>query len=455
MLSSSFSFAQTINLQSFATGFTDPVSIANAGDSRLFVVERGGLIKILNANGTVNSTPFLNVSALVTAGGEKGLLGLAFHPNFATNGYFYINYTNTSSNTVIARYSVLAANPNVANSNSGVVLMTINQPYGNHNGGDLKFGPDGFLYIGMGDGGNGGDPQGYAQNLTIDTNNPSRVFLGKMLRINVTTSTTAPYYTIPPTNPYVGQAGKEEIWAIGLRNPWKYSFDSANGNLWIADVGQNAREEINRTTAPLTAGLNYGWRCYEGNASFNTTGCPTQSSLTFPFVEINHSTGACSITGGYVYRGTQYPNLQGKYLFTDYCDSRIGIVTSTGALSYTSAFGNNFVAFGEDFNKELYIAAINNGTIYKIVDTSLSSESFEKNGFVIFPNPAKEFFTISNTNNIVAKTISIYDVTGKNVLTKNVTETNIVDITGFSKGIYSLTVIDANDIIYNTKLAVQ
>lgn len=457
ILSSSFSFTQTISLQSFATGFEKPVAIANAGDSRLFIVEQQGKIKILNSNGTVNSTPFLDISSIVTTLNpnydERGLLGLAFHPNYATNGYFFINYTNTSGNTVIARYSVLAANPNVANT-TGTILMTINQPYTNHNGGSIVFGPDGYLYIGMGDGGSGGDPEGYSQNLTIDNANPSRVFLGKMLRINVTTSTSAPYYNIPPTNPYVGQTGKEEIWAIGLRNPWKFSFDSANGNLWIADVGQNAREEINRTIAPLPAGLNYGWRCYEGNISFNTTGCPAQSTLEAPFVPINHSTGACSINGGYVYRGTQYPNLVGKYIFNDYCDSRIGIVSSNGSLSYSTISGSTFVGFGEDVNKELYIISLG-GTISKIVDTSLSSESFEKHGFVIFPNPAKEFFTLSNTNNIIAKSISIYDVTGKNVLTKNVTESNIVDITGFSKGIYSLTVMDTNDIIYNTKLAVQ
>lgn len=455
MVISSFSFAQTINLQSFATGFTNPVGIAHAGDTRLFVVERGGLIKILNANGTVNSTPFLNVSTLTNAGGERGLLGLAFHPNYANNGYFFINYTNTSGNTVIARYSVLAANPNAANSNSGVILMTISQPFGNHNGGNLKFGPDGFLYIGMGDGGSQNDPNGYSQNLTVDNANPSRIFLGKMLRINVTTTTMAPYYTIPATNPFVGQAGKEEIWAIGLRNPWKYSFDSANGNLWIADVGGSVKEEVNKLVAPITSGLNLGWRCYEGNATLNLSGCPAQSSFVFPLVDIDHNTGACSITGGYVYRGTQYPNLVGKYLFTDYCDARIGIVTSTGALSYSSSFGNNFVAFGEDVTKELYVAAINNGTIYKITDTSLGAENFEKNGFAIFPNPAKEFFTLSNTNNIIAKSISIYDISGKELLTKNVTETNVIDITGFSKGIYSLTVIDTNDTVYNTKLVVQ
>lgn len=454
LLFSGFSFAQTIGLQNFGSGFSSPLQITNAGDSRLFIVEKAGKIKILNTNGTVNSTPFLDISSLVTTNSERGLLGLAFHPDYATNGYFFINYTNLSGNTVIARYSVLPANPNVSNT-AETVLMTINQPFSNHNGGSINFGPDGFLYIGMGDGGGGGDPSNYAQNLTIDTTNPTRIFLGKMLRINVTTSSSAPYYTIPATNPFVGQAGKEEIWAIGLRNPWKFSFDSATGDLWIADVGQNIHEEVNKTASPLPAGLNYGWRCYEGNTAFNTTGCPPQSSLTFPLVDINHTTGACSITGGYVYRGSQYPNLVGKYLFTDFCDSRIGIVTSAGALSYSTTFSGNFVSFGEDSSKELYIASLNDGIIYKITDSSLNSESFTKNGFSLYPNPAKDSFTLSNANNIVPKSISIYDISGKKVLTKDVAEKNVVDIAGLSKGIYSITVIDTNDTSYSTKLVVQ
>ena len=451
---STFSLAQTISLQSFATGFSSPVEITHAGDSRLFVVEQGGLIKILNANGTVNTTPFLDLSGLIGTGGERGLLGLAFHPDYSSNGYFFVNYTNASGNTVIARYSVYAANPNAANP-SGTILMTINQPYSNHNGGSIKFGPEGYLYIGMGDGGSGGDPDGYAQNTTIDVANPSRVFLGKMLRIDVN-ATTAPFYTIPATNPYVGQTGKEEIWALGLRNPWKFSFDSVTGDLWIADVGQGAHEEVNKTITPLPNDLNYGWRCYEGNTSYNTSGCPAASALDFPIVDVNHSTGACSITGGYVYNGVMYPNLQGKYLFTDYCDSRIGIVTSTGALSYTSPFsGNNFVTFGEDLNKELYIAAINNGTIYKITDTSLATEDFEKNGFAIYPNPAKESFTIVNTNNIITQKITIYDLSGKKILSKEINGNTTVAIPDLSAGVYLLNLIDHNDDSYTTKLVVQ
>ena len=306
-----FGQSQTITLQSFATGFDSPVEITNAGDSRLFVVQKGGLIRILNSNGSINTTPFLNLSTLISSDGERGLLGLAFHPNYAANGYFFVNYTNTSGNTVIARYSVNSGNPDIANI-TGTILMTISQPYTNHNGGSIKFGADGYLYIGMGDGGSGGDPGNRAQNINEN--------LGKMLRIDVN-STISPFYTSPATNPYVGVAGNDEIWAIGLRNPWKFSFNRLNGDLWIADVGQGAIEEINKIVNPLpNTGINFGWRCYEGNSTYNTSGCAPSSTMTFPFAQYARSGGACSVTGGYFYTGSTYPNFQNKYFFTDYCD---------------------------------------------------------------------------------------------------------------------------------------
>lgn len=288
LLFSTFAFSQTIGIVPFATGFNNPIEIANAGDTRLFIVEQSGVIKVLNSNGTTNATPFLNITSLVSCCGERGLLGLAFHPNYATNGFFYVNYTNTAGNTVIARYSV-SSNPDVANT-TGTILMTINQPFSNHNGGTIKFGPDGYLYIGMGDGGSGGDPGNRAQNINE--------LLGKMLRIDVNSGSP---YGIPPTNPYAGATpGADEIWAIGLRNPWKFSFNRLNGDLWIADVGQDQIEEINKVSS-TAAGLNYGWRCYEGNAAYNTTGCAAMSTMTFPVAQYTHaSTGGCSITGGYV-----------------------------------------------------------------------------------------------------------------------------------------------------------
>ncbi|MGQ7946065.1 PQQ-dependent sugar dehydrogenase [Flavobacterium sp. WC2509] len=431
LYSFSFSYSQTIGLQSFASGFTSPLEIVNAGDSRLFVVEQGGIIKILNTDGTVNSSPFLNISTLIANSGEQGLLGLAFHPNYVSNGFFYINYTNLAGNTVIARYTVSSGNPNIANTSSANILLTIAQPYTNHNGGSLKFGPDGYLYIGMGDGGSGGDPQNRAQN--------TNELLGKMLRIDVNSGTP---YGIPADNPYVGIAGADEIWAIGLRNPWKFSFDKTLGNLWIADVGQGAIEEIN--TAPATqAGLNYGWRCYEGDTPYNTTGCPSQASTKSPLKTINHSTGACSITGGYVYNGTVYPNFKGLYFFTDYCKPLIGMMTSGGTLTYSQEFtGNNFATFGEDVNGELYVAAINNGTVFKIIDTSLGINTFDKTQFIIYPNPANSEIIVQKSSKNYPTEVTLFDLEGKMLLKKKMEnkDINIVKIDNFSKGFYIVTV---------------
>lgn len=459
-LFSLLSSAQTLSLQSFATGFTSAVEIAHpANDSRLFVVQQGGLIRIVNSNGTVNATPFLNLSTLISTGSERGLLGLAFHPNYATNGLFFVNYTNTSGNTVIARYSV-SANPNIANT-TGVILMTISQPYSNHNGGSVKFGPDGYLYIGMGDGGSGGDPQGYAQNLDLtQTNvaaNPSRIYLGKMLRIDVDTVSGLLNYGIPPTNPYVGQAGKEEIWARGVRNPWKFSFNRLNGDLWIADVGQNEVEEINKIASPVpNTGMNFGWRCYEGNVAYSTSGCAAMSTMTMPITQYTHSaTGGCSVTGGYVYTGSLYPNLQNKYVFADYCTGEIGIIGSTGTISWNFNFSGTVPSFGEDKDGELYLSS---GTvIYKIVDTSLTISEFEKVGFSAFPNPSKGTFVVKSSSGITANTIEIFDLSGKLLLTVDNLHNNENSIStqNLARGIYVLSVKGSNGEKYSSKLIIE
>ncbi|WP_281322916.1 PQQ-dependent sugar dehydrogenase [Flavobacterium aestivum] len=426
-----FSYSQTIGLKTFASGFSNPLEITNAGDSRLFIVEKDGIIKILNPDGTTNPNAFLNITGQVSTGGEQGLLGLAFHPNYASNGFFYTNHTNLSGNTVITRYSVDSTNPNLANASSATVLLTIAQPYANHNGGSLKFGPDGYLYIGMGDGGSAGDPGNRAQNINE--------LLGKMLRIDVNSGTP---YGIPANNPYVGIAGADEIWAIGLRNPWKFSFDKKLGNLWIADVGQDNIEEINM--APATqAGLNYGWRCYEGDTAYNTTGCPPQASLKFPLKTINHSTGACSVTGGYVYNGTSYPNFKGLYFFTDYCNPQIGMMTSSGTVTYSTVFtGNSFSSFGEDINGELYVAALNNGTIYKVTDTSLGITSFDKTQFLIYPNPAKSEIIIQKSNKNYPIEVTLFDMEGKMLLKKKTEnkDINTIKMDNYSKGFYIVTV---------------
>ena len=441
--------SQTISLQSIATGFASPVEITNAGDSRLFVVQKGGLIRILNADGTVNATPFLNLSAFVSTNSERGLLGLAFHPNYATNGYFFVNYTNLAGNTVIARYTVNASNPNIANTTE-TILMTITQPFANHNGGTIKFGPDGYLYIGMGDGGSGGDPGNRAQNINEN--------LGKMLRIDVNT-TTAPFYSSPNSNPYVGVAGNDEIWAIGLRNPWKFSFNRLNGDLWIADVGQDAVEEINKVVSPLpNSGINFGWRCYEGNSTYITSGCAPSSAMSFPFIQYTRFGGACSVTGGYYYTGSAYPNFQNNYFFTDYCDNKIRMVNNAGVITTTAAFsGNNFVTFGEDINGELYIAGITSGTVYKIIDSSLSNSNFNSESFSLFPNPAKGFFVIKSAEANLATKITLFDITGKLLFSKELTPNteNVIDTNLLAKGTYFVSVETTNGTNYDTRVIVE
>jgi len=364
-LGSLFAQAPRLQLSLYASGFNSPIEMTHCGDDRLFVIEQSGYIRIIQ-NGTTLSTPFLNIDPRVnSAGNEQGLLGLAFHPEYKQNGYFYVNYTTGTGagSTRISRFSVLATDSNQADPNSELILLTFTQPFSNHNGGSIHFGPDGYLYISTGDGGSANDPQGNGQN--------KNTYLGKMLRLDV--DAAAPY--IPASNPFVGQTNvKEEIWAYGLRNAWKFSFDKINGNCWMADVGQNMYEEINFQPATSAGGENYGWRCYEGNNTFNATGCAS-SGFTAPVYVYSHTSGNCSVTGGYVYRGAQHQNLFGKYLFTDYCSGTIwATFPGTGGSWQTNALGtfllNQYASFGQDKNGELYIAGRANGNIYTIRDTS-------------------------------------------------------------------------------------
>jgi glucose/arabinose dehydrogenase len=353
--------AQTIALTQVASGFDLPLGVAHAGDSRLFVIQQRGRIAIFNGT-SVLAQPFLDLSSLVSCCGERGLLGLAFHPRYRENGFFYVNYTDTAGNTVVARYSVSATDPNRADPTSARILLNVAQPFSNHNGGHLAFGPDGYLYIGLGDGGSGGDPGNRAQDLST--------LLGKILRIDVDGGTT---YAIPPSNPFVNRAGaRGEIWAYGLRNPWRYSFDRATGDLWIADVGQNAWEEVNFTPSTSIGGENYGWRRMEGMHCFNPSTNCRDASMILPVFEYSHAEG-CSVTGGYVYRGARYPVLKGTYLFADYC---------SGSVWGTRREGENFVTkkllttnasvtgFGEDVNGELYLIDQERGLVYSIRETT-------------------------------------------------------------------------------------
>lgn len=440
----SITFFSQVGLVPFATGFSSPVEITHpVNDARLFVVQQGGRIRILNPTGVINTTAFLTLTtSTISTGGERGLLGLAFHPNYATNGFFYVNYTNTAGNTVIARYSV-SANPDIATP-TGTVLLTITQPYSNHNGGSLKFGPDGYLYIGMGDGGSAEDPQNRAQNINEN--------LGKMLRIDVDSASP---YGIPPTNPYVGIDGNDEIWAVGVRNPWKFSFDIETGDLWIADVGQYQIEEINKIATPLPNNLNFGWKCYEGNSVFST--CTSPTTYTFPIAQYTHSGGACSITGGYVYRGSLFPNFVGNYFFADYCSNKVGRVGSNGIITWTTAFaGANITTFGQDINGEIYVAGGSNGVIYKAVDTTLGVNSFSKEVLSIYPNPASsEFFITSSTINFPA-VITVSDITGKQLLTQTITSNkNAIPTTSLQNGMYIVTVKDNFGSKFSSKLVVE
>ena len=366
-------FAVSVASQFVADGFTNPLYLTSPpGDTtRQFVVEQGGKIKIIK-NGTVLVTPFLDLTALVNqAGDERGLLGLAFHPNYSSNGYFYVNYVDQSAypgDTVIARYQV-SGNPDVANAGSGTTLLTFDQPYTNHNGGWMAFGPnDNYLYVSTGDGGSANDPSGNGQN--------KNVLLGKMLRLDVDAS--APY--APASNPFVGVAGDDRIWAYGLRNPWRCSFDRSTGDLWMGDVGQDAAEEIDFQATASAGGENYGWDVAEGFACTGGGGaCGTNPGFTPPIYNYLHPVGEC-ITGGYVYRGTAIAGLQGTYFFADYTVGTIWSFDYNGAVNnFTDRSGqldppgvrviNNISSFGEDASGELYIIDYSGGEIFKIVTT--------------------------------------------------------------------------------------
>ena len=418
------SFSQSVLLESFGPSFNSPVEIKNAGDERLFVVEKSGKIKILNQNGSVNSTPFLDIEDRVsTNANERGLLGLAFHPNYPENPFFFVNYTNNSGATTISKFSV-SANQDIAN-DSETILLEINQPYANHNGGCINFGPDGNLYIGMGDGGSGGDPQNFSQN--------TESLLGKMLRINVNSGA----YSIPENNPY-----GDEIWSVGLRNPWKFSFDSLNGDLWIADVGQNEYEEINMVQNN-PANINYGWRCYEGNEPYNLSGCP-EEGLTFPVSTYSHYSSGdfkCSITGGYVYRGNQISGLNGVYFFADYCSGEIGLLSKNDNDEWDMflAFPNingSWVSFGEDINGELYIASINGG-VYKIIDAALSNNEIDSDTLNYFPNPFEDYIQINSGRPI---NIELYDLSGRKLREFKNYNQEILDLGFLNKGTYIIKV---------------
>lgn len=344
-----------VRLSQFANGLPNPTAITSRpGDNHLFVLDQSGVIRQVSAAGKVEATPFLDIRERVKFSGEMGLLGLAFSPDYSADGYIFVNYIDKNQNTVVARFGAAGGK---ADPSSEQKVLTLAQPYANHNGGALLFGPDGYLYASLGDGGSHGDPQNRAQN--------TGVLFGKVLRLDVS---RLPYKT-PPSNPFAGQAGKRgEIWDYGLRNPWRISFDRQTHELYIADVGQGDYEEVNIEPA-ASGGNNYGWRCYEGVHTFNLDSCAPKNSFKPPALEYDHSQDRCSITGGYVYRGQKFPALRGKYLYGDYCGGQLyWAQRQDGRLKPTLAIDTSYKisTFGEDSSGELYLADYATGTIYRI-----------------------------------------------------------------------------------------
>jgi hypothetical protein len=374
----SFNFAPTalaqgvaVELVQVVAGLDNPVYMTNAhdGSNRLFIVEQAGRIKVLQPGSTAPEG-FLNITSKVLSGGERGLLGLTFHPQFSTNRRFFVNYTRQPDGaTVIAEYQTSALNPNIAETTEKVLLV-ISQPFANHNGGMIEFGPDGFLYIGMGDGGSANDPGNRAQN--------TQELLGKMLRIDVDRTQSGLSYATPSDNPFIASAGRDEIYAYGLRNPWRFSFDRATGALYAGDVGQNAREEIDI----ITRGGNYGWRVKEGTActSNDPSLCNSLSSIP-PIAEYTHTGGRCSITGGYVYRGTLGSLPVGAYVYADYCTGEIFLLND-GATSLVLDTPFNVPSFAEDEAGEIYVVGAN-GTIHRFRNINDLPQSFTITGALV------------------------------------------------------------------------
>lgn len=348
-----------LGVEQVASGLNEPVYLtAPAGDPRLFIVEQPGRIRIVE-NGDLVRRPFLDIVSKVRSGGEQGLLSVAFHPQYRANGFLFVNYTDKNGDTRIERYTV-SADRNAVDARSAKLILMIDQRYSNHQGGLNLFGPDGMLYIGMGDGGSQGDPHGNGQN--------RNVLLGKLLRINVDRGDP---YSVPAANPYAKGGGRGEIWALGLRNPWRFAFDRVSGLLYIADVGQDKFEEIN--VVPMsTAGVNYGWDRMEGPSCYGSRGCD-QTGLRSPAVSYPQENSACSVIGGFVYRGQKIPEIEGQYFYSDYCNSwlrsfAVSDARVTEQHEWPIGKLGSIVSFGEDSQGELYICT-SSGRVYRIIKT--------------------------------------------------------------------------------------
>lgn len=417
ILFTSTMYAQPDLIFNQITSVSNAVGVTGAGDNsnRLFIVNESGIIRVFDlTTNTLVTNSYLDITDRVLFGGEQGLLGLAFHPNFETNGHFYVNYIDEATgDTHVSRFTAASPTSNATvDPGTELILLTVEQPFANHNGGDLKFGPDGYLYIALGDGGNGGDPGNRAQ----DPQN----LLGKILRIDVDNTDPGKNYAIPTTNPFRGVQTPtdylDEIWSLGLRNPWRISFDRGTGDMYIADVGQGAWEEVNFEPSGV-GGRNYGWRCYEGNHTYNTSGCLTMTSYTFPVFEYDHgANGGQSITGGFVYRGTDVPSLAGWYICTDYVSGNFWLLRKNGSIwtvdfqpdvvTGTNAAVGSISSFGEDDEGELYATRLS-GAIYKVSATPLPLELLSFTG--IF----KDGRVVLNWSTAVERNGSHFDIERK------------------------------------------
>jgi glucose/arabinose dehydrogenase len=415
-----------IEAELYASGFNEPLDIVVADDERLFIVERAGVIKILYPD--LTTATFMDITTIVgSTGGEQGLLGLAFHPNYAENGYFYVNYTDLAGDTHISRFSRSAGDPEQADAGSEFNLLMMDQPAANHNGGDLNFGPDGYLYISMGDGGGAGHNR--SQDITDNK-------LGKILRIDVDGDSP---YANPSDNHFVGVTGDDEIWAMGLRNPWRSSFDRVTGDFWIADVGADSWEEINVIKADTSEFMNFGWKCYEGNMLREGTLCDTVvPDFDFPVFVYPHNidSGGFAVTGGYVYRGTNFPELYGRYIFCDYISGNFWTLTPDGAGGYIPTFYDyvldHITSFGEDIHGEIFACVNDNGNIYKIIDACAGFD-------------ATLDITNANAPTINNGAINVTEINGTSPFNYSWnTGATTQDISGLNAGEYIVTITDNN-----------
>lgn len=440
------------------------VDIKHAGDgsNRLFIVQQSGAIRVYK-NGALLATPFLNIASLIKYnGGEQGLLSIAFPPNYKQTGYFFIYYNASNENVTLARYRVSTGNPDVADPASGVILFSYPKPggFGNHNGGCLQFGKDGYLYSSIGDGGSAGDPFNNAQNLSSP--------FGKILRLDVR-MINAPYYKIPADNPFINTPGALKlVWSLGLRNTWRWSFDRETGDAWLGDVGQDLWEEVDYTTAQQSRGANYGWRCYEGNRTFNTDSCRGKRNYTFPIFAYAHNlnNGGLSVIGGYVYRGNDFPALKGYYVCADYLSNNAWKIFPNGSGGWNISLQKNvpasIVTFGEDEAGELY-AASQTGTIYRLGAQNAIVSTEAQHSLLFAGGTANAVFPTVVTNNKITlamkdkfKTVRITDMKGQQLMLQDLTvQTGVFQLSlpAMRPGFYMIEL--SGDKIFRSKIFVQ